>query len=227
MKKIRNAFLAMVIVGIAALWSCDKMDATHKAYLPAEERVYVGKSNYLGKYPGRNRIRFALQKPTDPKAVSIKLLWNGGAGEQLVSVPAAGKDTIFVLLNDLPEATYSFDIYAYDQEGRASVKTVVSASVYGEQYESSLLNRSLKRLFEHEGVPTIEWYGVDSTVVATELTYVDGTEVQQRLDVAPDEAMTALPDIKRGTAITYRTKYKPEATALDTFYTTYASRRVD
>ena len=221
------AFKIMAVVLVCHLLSCDKMDASYKVYTEDKDLIYVGKTDLLQKYPGRNRIKLGLKRPIDPKAVSLGLFWNNGTSQMKMDIPADASDTIFMQLNDMPEGSYTFDVFTYNSAGKASVKSVIPASVYGEQYESTLLNRSLKRLFVENGNQVIEWYAVDSTSVGTELIYTDLQETSHTVEVKPTDVFTPLPDIKRGSNLQYRTKYKPDAKALDIFYSVYTSRKID
>src|SRR5690606_31024675 len=66
-------------------------------------------------------------------------------------------DTISVKINDLAEGNQTFEIYTYDDLGNSSIKAEVSGKVYGDLYESSLLNATISELIRHSNDLMIVW----------------------------------------------------------------------
>ena len=198
----------------------------YKKYMPDGEIIYPQKADAVTTYPGKNRIQLEWVI-VDSKVTSCKVLYEQGGiqGETNVPVNVGGNnenDTIRVIVPNLEETTYMFQIVSYDDFGHASIPVETDELSYGEMYESTLVNRTMKS-FQYDNdskALIIEWFNaVDDTETGMELTYTDINDLTQTLFFAGSETYTILPDFKLGEPLYISTKYKPTPSAIDVFST--------
>jgi len=208
--------LIAIIIGFP---SCQKQDSKYEKYLVPNGLSYPGKALNPEAFPGRDRIKISWQNSNDPKVVKARISWNNDTKWEELNVNP-DMDIISMILDDkMDEGDYSFMIRTYDDKGNVSVPVEVFGAVYGEMYERSLVNRSVKSiLYNHdEGSLIIEWYGAVTTEVGMELEYTDINGDIQILPVASTETVTTIPDLKVGEPIFCTTTFKPDAKAIDVF----------
>jgi len=225
MKRNTIWMVAVACFGIWSVMSCRKAD-DYKKYLVDGEIIYPAKPKDIVAEPGDNRIRLSWVR-SDPKVVRYMIYWNLGADslevtpDQLTSLQQG--DTVRVVVSDLEEADYEFEIVSLDTHDNRSVRSAVSGRVYGELYRSSLVPRLPRGITLIEGQPfaSIWWYPADSADVGLEVRYTDGSGKIMEKRVGPDELASELEDYKEGTEIMYRSLFVPDSAAIDTFYTAY------
>ncbi len=227
------------ILGLGLLAACSKMEDNYQEYLKNGVIIYTAKVDSLKAFPGRNRIALSWLLVSDPKIDKCRVFWNSGKDSVTVPVQrSAGIDTINVVLDNLEENVFTFDVYTYDNTGNSSVKEEIIGTVYGDNYIASLYNRPVRKTTYQGGTKRAEiiWFGVNPQAVAVDIEYtnVNGDLVKKReVAVRPDPFKpmafpdtTRLADYKQGTSFRYRTAYKPVPTAIDTFYTAYDTQAV-
>ena len=224
---IKYCFLLLLTGG--AIIACKKGTDFHKDFLEGGEIVYTGKVDSVKVYAGRNRIALSWLLLSDPRITKCKLLWNEGARSMEIPVQrTANVDTIRVLLPDLEERTYTFDMYTYDDAGHSSVKVSAIGTVYGEKYAKTLFNRPIKSTsFLTNDTAKVTWSGANSQNVRVEVSYTGKSGVIYDVRINKTDTETKLPDFLKGNSISYRTVYVPEANAIDTFYTDFATRQLN
>ncbi|HVI47498.1 MAG TPA: DUF4998 domain-containing protein [Chitinophaga sp.] len=235
-----NNILLLIII-IVLLYACSKMNDTYKGFLQGGEILYTGKVDSLKAFPGKNRTLLTWLLVSDPKITKCRVFWNRKADSTEITVRRSPvTDTIKVMLDNLKENTYTFQVYTYDNMGHSSVKEEVIGNVYGEVYLSTLSNRPLKtaRYDAAKKEAALQWYGVNNQVVSVEISYTTSAgTTKQLIQVAdsipanpldPLEFRTTLklPDYKPGIPFQYRTAYKPVKAAIDTFYTMHETVQV-
>lgn len=210
-------FLIPVLLG-----SCAKMNDKHDEFLARGETVYIGKVDSVTAFPGKERLlmKYWLR---DPRAKSITVSWGVNNSESItVDVkPHAPSDTLDVYFDSLSEGSYTFNWVSMDQHGNKSMVYEKIASVYGPLYQEKLLNRRATeaRVNDNDNVE-ITWAGVTSDEeIGIEIYYTDkvGNTVEVYCPKLP--TTQTLTDVDYFKGITYHTLYKPEPTAIDTFYT--------
>ena len=219
---------------IASLWmallclsACSKMDATYKNFIKGSI-VYVGSADSLQIHSGKNRLQLSWIV-FDPTATGAKIYWNNKSDSLDVPMHISGEsDTIMVSLDDLPEGSYSFDIYLYDDKGNTSVKASAVGEVYGDEYIESLLARPITSALYDNGTVEINWGTADETVIGTEVTYLDSAGLTHVVRVSVDSLVTVLEkfDFSVRDTFGYRTLYVPDSISIDTFYSAYQTIKV-
>lgn len=231
------SFCFLILVG-SFLFSCSKMNDTYKEFIKTGEIVYTGKVDSLKAFPGKNRIKLFWLLVSDPKISKNVIYWNDKADSVVLNVvKTANTDTIIAIINTLPEQTFTFQVYTYDNFGHSSVKSEVIGRSYGDNYNNSLYNRPLSTAIYNTVTKNtaITWFGVSAQAVILEMTYTDNSDVIQTVTEIPIldnnfpdrpktfTPITNLPNFKKGTSFKYRTGYKPTPLCIDTFYTSWTT----
>lgn len=219
----------LVAIGIVG---CSKMDATYHDFWKNGEKIYPALPDSIRIFSGKNRIKMMFTITGGTSITRATIYWNNKTDSLEVPVQQdekKSKDTIDVMLNNLPEGFYSFDIYTYDDKGNRSVVANAIGHVYGNNYKSSLLSRLIENASYNNDTATIIWGDpADKTSVGTELLYKDTTGVSRQLLVGSSEDITFITDMAftTGDAVLSRTLYVPDSTCIDTFYTAYDTVKV-
>ncbi|SIO39979.1 DUF4998 domain-containing protein [Chitinophaga niabensis] len=205
--------------------SCSKMDATYKDYVVPNGITYVGRADSINVYPGRSRIKLTWLRGTDPKTTQAVVYWNNKADSLVFPVPQKNpKDTVSVMLTNMQENTYTFNIYTMDADKNRSIRVDVQGTVYNTVYESVILSRPIGSVAIAGDDVTLNWLAGDTASFSTEINYVDIAGVAKRTYIAANETSILLEDVREGSSVTFRSLYKPSPLSLDTFYTAYTSR---
>jgi len=207
---------------------CQKMDDSYKKYVVPGGLTYPEKVIKPVVHSGRNRVAITWLKGTDPSVIKAKIYWNNYTDSVSVDV-GKDKDSIDVVIDNLPEQQYTFDIVTFNNKGDKSVPSEVLGNVYGDSYALGLLNRPVNQIRDEDGDTIhILWGAADITGGAymSEVDYVnsDADTVVARFPVSADSS--EITDIKKGTVFNYRTIFLPDSLAIDTFYTAYQSMLV-
>ncbi|MGV3763731.1 DUF4998 domain-containing protein [Parapedobacter sp.] len=220
--KRTNYIIYCLLIGvcISSFFACRKQDDTYKQFLEGGEIVYVQRADSLKAYPGKNRVKLSWTILSDPDVRSARIFWNGGADSAEVAINRTmGTDTVYVVLDNLPEGAYTFDVYTYDDAGNSSIKADVFAQAYGDNYVASLLNRAIEQIGYNNGKLELAWYGADNQAIGTEVSYTDAEGVQRKVEVLPGDSVAVLADYKPNSPFEYVTYYLPDTMAIDTFVT--------
>ena len=221
----KNKKILGAITGVIMVMACSKMDAYKSKYTQGGAITYTGKMDSVMIFSGRNRVKLTGLFTSDPNIVKYRVFWN--SHQDSVEVPVkrtAGIDTANLIVSNLPEGVQSFEIRTYDNAGNSSVPEFMSASVYGDLYQSSLVNRGIADATyqKNDGSALITWADVnsDAGVLSMEIKYADANNVAHDTVIAsvPTKQTTSLPVYKLGSSLSYTTAYLPNPTAIDTFY---------
>lgn len=226
-----NSALALAVLA-TAFTACTKMDATYHDFWKKGEKIYPASPDSLRSYSGKNRIELTWLVIGDPSLTKAVIYWNNKTDS--IEVPVKSKtnngiDTINVMLKDMPEGNYSFDIYTYDEEGNRSVVANTTGHSYGNEYINSLLNRLVETAFYINDTATIVWGDpADETSIGIEMVYKDTNGVSQQAFIPPLADTTFISDFAftTGSVVQYRTLYVPDSTSIDTFHTAYKKVKV-
>ena len=211
--------------------SCSKMDAYKGQYMKDGSITYAGKMDSVQIHPGRNRVKLTGLFTSDPNIAKYRVFWNSRQDSVEVAVTrTSGVDTAKVIISNLEEGSQSFEVRTYDKLGHTSVPTYVLATVYGDNYQASLVNRGVADASRQtDSSALITWADItqDAGVLNMEIQYSDNNNAHDT--IIPSviiKQTTTLPHIKFGSPFTYKTAYIPTPDAIDTFYTAYQSHTV-
>jgi len=229
----RNINITGAIAIITLLFAaCSKMDDYKSKYMSGGSIVYTGKMDSAKIFSGRYRVKLSGLFTSDPNIVKYRVFTNSRQDSVEVAVKrTSGVDTVSVIIPNLEEGTQSFEIRTYDTDGNSSVPVYVSANVYGDNYQSSLVNRGVADAsMQSNGSALITWADVssDAGVQNMEVQFTDGNNITHDTVIASaaTNLTSSLPGIKLGSTFSYRTAYLPNPTAIDTFYTAYQTHSV-
>lgn len=214
-----SCFLFLLLTTFCS--SCVKEDDYLK-YLEDGELMYPARPDSIGTHPGRDRIMLSWLLTGDPNLIRYQIFWNQGA--ESITVPVSGRsggtDTISVLIdNQVPEGTYTFTIYSFDEAGHRSNPSELTAKTYGDNYQNQLPgNRKIAKIEHSSDSLFITWEGAPPDNVFTELHYVSVDETEKTIRVARDSSATVVPDYKFSSDILYQSGFAPDSNAIDIFY---------
>src|SRR3546814_3760695 len=138
------------------------MDALYSGFLEEGEFIYPGKADSLRAHPGYNRIQLSWIVLADPNATNAVIYWDNRADSLEVDLgQVARPDTMRVILNDMEEKAYSFQVVTRDEKGNLSVTSEVLGTVYGDVYQNSLLTRAVRNLSVTKDTLVIDWIPSD------------------------------------------------------------------
>ena len=126
-----------------------------------------------------------------------------------------------MVIDNLDEGVYSFEIFTFDQKKNRSVSRNGIGTVFGATYERTLLPRFLQSAFFDKDVLTITWGDEnDELSIGSEVYYESTMGTHNKLVVDNNVTTTIIDDydFESNTEITYRTVYVPPM-SIDTFYT--------
>jgi hypothetical protein len=218
---------------LLVLGGCSKIDDYKDLYATDGSIIYPGKMDSVKVLSGKNRVKITGIFTSDPKIVKYKVFWN--SKQDSIEVPitrTAGVDTAKVFINKLPEGLMSFVIRSYDAQGHSSIPVNISGNVYGDLYQSSLINRAIANaeLQKSDGSALINWADVDKEagIINMRIKYTDNASIAKNVLVTsvPSGLKTSLPNFKAGNTISFQTSFLPNATAIDTFFVAYQTNNV-
>ena len=220
MKRIYG--LAAFIISILSITSCDDFMDIHKEYIEGGEIIYAPKPDSVSFIAGKGRILFNCRTYNAPNIRSIDVFWNDGLDSLIIPVELkTGYDSISVILDDMEEKSYTFNIQTTDNFGHKSLFLTYFGTSYGETFHSTLNDRRIKSvsLSDKEGI--IEWYSALNGLMRNEIRYRKNDGSQAVVKMLSADHQVALPDAKAGSSFEYRSLYLPEEECIDTFATAW------
>lgn len=228
-RTIQFVWTGLALVAAMAL-SCGKMDETYREFLKDGEYFYPGKADSLRAHPGDGRIQLSWLRAADPNVTTAVIYWNNRQDSAAMSLGnEAGSDTVRVIIDNLEEKSYTFEVYTKDGEGNTSVRSEVLGEVYGDVYRESLLHRAIQEISfaREDGSLIITWTPAEETAVRDSITYTL-TNGDIRVQAVPvDEDMTRLADYAPHSTFGYRSYFLPDSLAIDTFATARLEVEID
>ncbi|WP_439694933.1 DUF4998 domain-containing protein [Mucilaginibacter sp. AW1-7] len=232
MKHYKKASYLLLVLTAFIMSACTKMDDYKKKYEPNGPIIYPGKLDSVQVFSGKNRVLLTGLFTSDPKIVKYTVYWNSKQDSIVTPVTrTSGVDTARLYIPGLPEGVMTFEIRTYDNAGHISIPVTLAGNVYGSLYQSSLINRGIaKAELQNDGSALINWADVnaDDGLISMEIKFTDAASKQHDtlITSVPTGLSTSLPKFKAGSSISYRTAFKPNKTAIDTFYVDYQTHSV-
>lgn len=220
-----HVFSLLFILLAGLFTSCSKMDSTFRDYVVPGGITYVGRADSIAVHPGRERIKITWLRGADPKVNRAVVYWNNKKDSLVVPVTQTNPtDTVTAYINPMPEGTYSFNIYTYDEKKNSSIRVDLQGSSYNTLYESVILPRVIGYARPTGDDVKMMWLRGDAENIATEINYINLAGVSQRIMFPGTQDSILLPGVREGSSLTYRSLYKPTPLSMDTFYTSYVVR---
>lgn len=209
-------YISITSLILFALVSCEYMDDFHYEYIKDGEIVYSTKLDSVTTNAGNERIQIngILNQPFGVE--QIKIYYNDRADSTIVNYDQVNSiDTINILLEDMEEKSYAFEIFTINSDGNRSIKVDAFATSYGEIYTNNLQPRVIDSDSTKNNILYLNWLPADEMERGAEIVYTNTSDEEITLHIAQDSNNVHLANFKEG--ISYRSFYVPEVTALDTF----------
>lgn len=220
MKRIYS--LAILAASILSFTSCEDFMDMHEEYIEGGEIIYAPKPDSVSFIAGKGRVLFNCRTYNAPNVRSIDVYWNDGLDSLIIPVELkTGYDSISVILDNLEEKSYTFNIQTTDNFGHKSLFMTDFGTSYGDTYQATLNDRLIESLSLSDQEGTIKWYYAPQYLVRSEVRYVKKDGSQAIAKVPSTDDLVLLPDVKSGSTFEYRSLYIPEAAAIDTFATAW------
>jgi hypothetical protein len=229
MKKIHYHLLILMV--LSTLMSCEDFMDVHQEYIEGGEIIYAPKADSVAFIAGKERILFRFWLYNSPNVKSVNLYWNNDQDSLIVPVtPTTGLDSTDMILPDMPEKSYTFNVRTIDKYGHASLTITDFGTSYGEVFQSSLSYRRIREISITDQGGEISWYSAAGNLVFNEVRYekTDGTKAVVQMPASENTLLC--PVAKTGSVFEYRSLYIPEEETIDTFavdWAEYGSRFPD
>ena len=211
-------YIPVVLLFVFTVIGCKKMDSTYAEFLEGGEKIYISKADSLKAFVGRDRIQLQWLLLSDPKVRKYKVYWNNRADSVEGELnKTENVDTVKVMISNLPEGSYNFEVLQYDNKGNTSISTEVVGRSYGALYAGSLYNRSYKLINREGSDVQVIWGPADETLESVEVQYIDNKDMTRTLVFPASDELSIIPDFPQGGQFTYKTYYVPDTLFVDKF----------
>ncbi|HMI03304.1 MAG TPA: DUF4998 domain-containing protein [Pedobacter sp.] len=224
--KMIKYFIGLLVAGLFML-ACTKQD-DYKKFTEGGEVVYPARVDSIIVQPGNKRLQLRLVLGSDPSVNKAKVYW-GNRQDSLVLdiVRTTANDTLNVLISNLTEGVYNFEVYTYDTKGNISVVRNATGAVYGDDYASTLTNRVVKSLVKAPtGNVVITWMAPLPGEKLIEMKYKDLNGLDKTVNVPGGQLVTEISDYQDETTLSYRTIFAPDSNAYDTYIMPYVEKKL-
>lgn len=218
---IRNIICITLLI---AIWGCSKKNEIYKDLVKDGEIHYPGIVGNTGYRAGNLRTQLVWNPSPDPKIATYKVFWNNRQDSLLVpAVSHDPLDTVKVLVPNLKEGTYNFEVLSIDVDHHVSITSSINGvRVYGPIYLSGIFNRGYNADNAYvvdfaRGSVRLNFNTADSINLYTLIKYTDNGGKLNTLTLKPDSSGITLSDFQFGTQVTYQSTYIPLQGAIDVF----------
>lgn len=225
-KTVYTATITLYLVALFAFSTlfiaCEGMTDNYQQYLEGGEIVYPGKPDSIKCFPGKNRTKLQWLILSDPSITHFTVYWNNKSKSETLDIDRIpGPQEVELIVENLEEGAYTFEVFSFDRYLNRSVGQEIVGSIYGNDYRSKLLNRSIESIvFDKNNIPTIVWGPQNEEMIAEEVQYIDNQGQKRLVSTAAGEEKTVLTaydsQVQDGFVLT--TVFMPEENAIDTFH---------
>ena len=216
--KLHTILLSFVC--ILSLFACEGINDKHDIYMQDGEELHVGKMDSVYLYPGNLRAQLKCWI-TDRRSVWLMVQKDNSEEEQWISLPEGNReDSIVVYIEGLKEGSNQLTLMTANEDKSVfSVPLKQSVTVYGENFQQGLMQRTVEHVEAAEGFLRISW-GPKTTeqLVGEKIYYKDisGKECTHVTSADNNVSVISNVDLSAG-VFEYSSLYLPVSTAVDTF----------
>lgn len=226
----KHIIYIVFVVGFSlAFIACQDNTSFHESYLSDGPITYRAKPDTLVFAPGNQKAKISWSLKTDQKITKTVISWNNGAGERIIDIAPGNRPDLFeIVIDNLEEGSYLFDVVNMDDNGNSSIKKSIFGEVFGPTYISGLTNRTLNTQVSPYNWPTnpyantgavITFNSVPEGLVSTNFEYKKINGSTASVTVLPSESVLALEDIDISQPVFVSSGYLPTATTIETIFT--------
>lgn len=220
MNIIKILYFSIFLYGTFVLTSCETGDELHMEWLNKGEHIYAGKVDSVAVHGGFKRVNLETDV-TVKNLEKVMIYWNSYTDS--VSIPVNQEKGMFnVTIENMEEQSYVFNVVTVDIYGNRSLPFEAVGEVFGDYYVSTLANRRYKALVSISGKVRLDFNPALDGTLFTEVSYTNTNDETVNVKVLPTEESLLMDDYKSN--MTYRSGFKPNELALDTFYTEYFTK---
>ncbi|TKG95041.1 hypothetical protein EYV94_10025 [Puteibacter caeruleilacunae] len=201
---------------VAVFTSCEDMNDLHDKYLQGE-RQYVGRADSMLISPGKDKLQITWWLNDDPQVVSTTIRWNQ-KGDSIVVPVSQGDFEKSVLIENLSEGSYVFELINRNKDGLGSIPVEQSSRVYGETYVGGLLIRGIKKVVVNPVEAVLKWGNASSEEIDTKVIYTNKAGEEVELTILPEDEETHINDYVLNGEFSVRSGYKPTEDAMEVIY---------
>ena len=227
MKRIHYILLSLAV--LFTVFACDNFMDVHKDFVKDGEIIYAPKVDSITFIAGKERLLLRCWLYNSPNVRSVDLYWNDRADSLIIPVsPNTGLDSFNMVIPNLLEKSYLFDVRTTDIFGHKSLWATEFGNSYGANYVATLTNRRINSvsLVEKDGIlyGDVMFFSPATLQVKNEIRYTLSTDgTTQTIDFQSSVAGVTVPHAKPGTTFATRSLYIPEEEAIDTFATEWVT----
>lgn len=198
-------FLSIVIYGIN---SCSKID-NYKQYITKDMR-YAGRVDTAFVRSGYYRAALLLVRGKDPLVNKARIYWDNRTDSLDVDIK---QDTTNVVIENLEEKVYNFEIYTFDNIGNRSVVSNIIGSVYGDDYTATLHNRRIISVDRDKlGSVILKLESPYLNEVGFQIKYTDEDRGEVTQIIPVTQSTVVIPPSYAGeTNLYFKSLYKPDS----------------
>ncbi|GEM_PF-957054 len=227
MKKFKILTIIFPVAVLLFLAACQKMEDFHKKYIKDGEIIYTTKMDSVTTYAGYKRvlIRGLLKEAFGVKEIIV--YWNEGTDSLITEYTRKNRDidTVEILIENLEEQSYMFDIFTTDGKGHRSVRVQAFGTAYGERYREALYPRTVKTYYiASTDTLGLRFLPAEELERHSEVKYVDKNGNELVINVPVSTGSLTLPNY--GSGVSIRTWFLPEKTAIDSFPSNWTTTEV-
>ncbi len=224
----RIIYILAIVAVLFAFSTCENFMDVHKDFIKDGEIIYSPKVDSMVFIAGKERLQLRCWLYNSPNVKSIDLYWNNRADSLFTTVtPTTGRDSFYIIVPNLPEKSYTFDVRTTDAFGHKSLWTSNVGNTYGANYQNTLGNRRINTvsLVERDGAPNgrITFFSAAELQVRNEVRYTKSDGAIATLSIPASLSEILLPAAKGGSSFETRSYYIPEKQAIDTFVTAWVA----
>lgn len=209
----------MIVLSMVVLMTaCDGMNDLHVGYLEEGERIYAAKVDSVS--PGAGKLRVNMEVFIKSQRINkLRIYWNSYQ-DSLDYMINENKGVFNIMVENLPEREYLFQIVSFDKYGNHSLPVEVTSRTYGESYRSTLSNRIISSLKKGEhGEALFSWAPAADDAQYTVLQYTDNKNNLQIREIDAALSQDTISDYLPTSSFSYYTVYRPASNSPDTFDT--------
>ncbi len=212
MNMIKNIFNFLSIAAVAALFaSCGSQDEIYKEWVKKGGYDYPAKAINLSSVSGYQNVIVSWEKPMDPAVMTARLFWDNYAKSIDIDYADYPDGKVSMLVGDLEDRSYTFDIVNYDDAGNQSLASEITVSPYGDGWMVSRSERTVNLArMEGRNAKIVMSKSTDE-MIATRFRYKNLQDewVECETILKPGETEVTFKDALKGKRFEYSSSFCP------------------